>query len=222
MKILKKYIALASMLLCVSVAQAQENQTDTCAVNVSDSTEVEERPRWLHLKTNVVGLGMAMVNAAIEVDVTRHWSIALPVYYSAWNYFKETIKFRTIAFLPESRYWISEENDGFFAGAHFGLAYYNFAFNGKYRYQDHLRQTPALGGGFSIGYRLPVSKNDRLHLELSIGGGVYKLYYDIFYNTRHTQDGLLIESVNSTYWGIDQVAVSFSYAIDLKKKGERR
>ena len=44
------------MLLCVSVAQAQENQTDTCAVNVSDSTEVEERPRWLHLKTNVVGL----------------------------------------------------------------------------------------------------------------------------------------------------------------------
>lgn len=39
MKKLKKYIALVSMLLCVSVAQAQENQTDTCAVNVSDSTE---------------------------------------------------------------------------------------------------------------------------------------------------------------------------------------
>ncbi len=91
MKKLKKYIALVSMLLCVSVAQAQENQTDTCAVNVSDSTEVEERPRWLHLKTNAVG-----------------------------------------------------------------LAYYNFAFNGKYRYQDHLRQTPALGGGLSIGYRLPL------------------------------------------------------------------
>ena len=60
---------------------------------------------------------------------------------SDWNYFKETIKFRTLAIMPESRYWISENNDGFFAGAHFGLAYYNFAFNGKYRYQDHLRQT---------------------------------------------------------------------------------
>ena len=222
MKKLKKYIALVSMLLCVSVAQAQENQTDTCAVNVSDSTEVEEWTRWLHLKTNAVGLGMAMVNAAVEIDVTKHWSIVLPVYYSAWNYFKETIKFRTLAIMPESRYWISENNDGFFAGAHFGLAYYNFAFNGPYRYQDHFRQNPALGGGLSIGYRLPVSKNDRLHLEFSIGGGAYKLHYDIFYNTRHTQEGLLIESVNSTYWGIDQVAVSFSYAIDLKKKGERR
>ena len=66
MKKLKKYIVLVSMLLCVSVAQAQENQTDTCAVNVSDSTEVEDWNCRLHLKTNVVGLGMAIVNAAVD------------------------------------------------------------------------------------------------------------------------------------------------------------
>ena len=29
-------------------------------------------------------------------------------------------------------------------------------------------------------------------------------------------------SVRKTYWGIDQAAVSFSYSIDLKKKGGKQ
>ena len=86
---------------------------------------------------------MAIANVAAEVDLAKHWSFTLPVYYSTWDYFKSTIKFRTFAVQPEFRNWLSEENDGFFAGAHFGLAYYNFAFDGDYRYQDHNRETPA-------------------------------------------------------------------------------
>lgn len=174
------------------------------------------------MKTNAIGLGMAIANVAAEVDLAKHWSFTLPVYYSAWDYFKSTIKFRTFALQPEFRYWLSEENDGFFGGVHFGLAYYNFAFDGDYRYQDHNRETPAIGGGVSIGYRLPISKNNRWKVEFSLGAGVYSRHYDKFHNTPRTKDGLMIESIKKTYWGIDQAAVSFSYSFDLKKKGGKR
>ena len=165
---------------------------------------------------------MGIANVAVEIDMARHWSFALPVYYSAWDYFKQTVKFRTFAVQPEFRYWLSDENDGFFAGAHFGLAYYNLALDGDYRYQDHNRETPAIGGGLSVGYRLPISKDNRWRVEFSLGAGAYSIYYDMFYNTPDAKGGLMIESNKNTYWGIDQVSVSFSYMFDLKRKGDKR
>ncbi len=200
------------------IVEAVEVVPDTTVIIETVIPEVEKWSRKLHLKTNAIGLGMAIANVAAEVDLAKHWSFTLPVYYSAWDYFKSTIKFRTAAIQPEFRYWLSEENDGFFAGVHFGLAYYNFAFDGDYRYQDHNRKTPAIGGGVSIGYRLPISKNNRWRVEFSLGAGVYSNNYDKFHNTPRTKDGLMIESIKKTYWGIDQAAVSFSYSFDLKKK----
>ena len=204
------------------LVEVDEIVPDTTAIVETVIPEIEGWSRKLHIKTNAVGLGMAIANAAVEIDLAKHWSFTLPVYYSAWDYFKSTIKFRAFAVQPEFRYWLSEENDGFFAGAHFGMAYYNFAFDGDYRHQDHNRETPAIGGGVSIGYRLPISKNNRWRVEFSLGAGVYSRHYDKFYNTPHTKDGLMIESIKKPYWGIDQAAVSFSYSFDLKKKGGKR
>ena len=204
------------------VVAVAETAPDTAATATPIAPEVEEWAHKLHLKTNAIGLGMGIANVAVEIDMARHWSFALPVYYSAWDYFKQTVKFRTFAVQPEFRYWLSDENDGFFAGAHFGLAYYNLAIDGDYRYQDHNRETPAIGGGVSIGYRLPISKNNRWRVEFSVGAGAYTNHYDKFHNTPDTKDGLLIESNKNTYWGIDQAAVSFSYSFDLKKKGGKR
>ena len=204
------------------VVETVEVIPDTVTVAENVIPKAEEWTRHLHLKTNAVGWGIAIANVAAEVDLTRHWSFSLPFYYSAWDYFKSTIKFRAFAIQPEFRYWLSESNDGFFAGMHFGLAYYNFASNGDYRYQDHNRRSPAPGGGVSIGYRLPISRNNRWQVEFSLGAGAYPLHYDKFHNTPHTKDGLLVESVKKTYWGIDQAAVSFSYTFDLKKKGGAR
>ena len=115
---------------------------------------------------------------------------------------------------PEIRYWLSD-NDGWFVGAHFGMAYYNFALNGDYRIQDHNCSTPAFGGGLGVGYRMPISKSKRWKMEFSLGGGIYDLYYDKF---RNEHNGLLVESIKKTFFGIDQVAVSFSYMFDFKKK----
>ena len=184
-----------------------------------------EVPGWipqLHLKTNLIGLGMGIINAALEIDLAEHWSFSFPVYYSSWNYFKSTIKFRTFAVQPELRYWPSEDNDGLYVGAHYGYAYYNFAFDGDYRYQDHSQETPAIGAGLSIGYRMPLTKNQRWKMEFALGAGVHSLHYDKFYNTPDTKDGLLVKSIKETYWGVDQAEITFSYSLDLQKKGGKR
>lgn len=207
-----------------TVVVAPEDQVDVIEPVMEEPAApcVEEWTRQLHVKTNAIGLAMAIANAAVEIDLAKHWSFTLPVYYSAWDYFKSTIKFRTLSTQPEIRYWLSENNDGFFAGAHLGLVYYNLALDGDYRYQDHNRETPAIGGGVSVGYRLPISKNNRWRVEFSLGAGVYSNHYDKFHNTPNTKEGLMVESVKKTYWGIDQAAVSFSYSFDLKKKGGKR
>lgn len=175
----------------------------------------EDWTRGLYLKTNAIGLGLAISNIGAEVDLAKHWSFAVPVCYSALNYFTSTIKFRTLAVQPEFRYWFKEDNQRFFVGAHFGYAQYNVAVDGDYRIQDHNGTSPALGGGISVGYRMPISKNNRWHIEFTLGAGVYGLHYDKFYNVNN---GKLVDTYRKTYWGIDNAAVNISYRFDLKKR----
>ncbi|MCB6980485.1 DUF3575 domain-containing protein [Bacteroides uniformis] len=189
---------------------------------VMASTETPTPEQWnrrLHLKTNALGLALAIANVAAEVDLARHWSFTLPVYYSAWDYFSHKVKFRTFALQPEARYWPREENDGLFAGAHLGLAYYNFATGGDYRTQDHDRETPAWGGGLSVGYRLPLSRNSRWKMEFSVGAGVYPAKYDKFINGHN---GLLAYTDRKTYVGLDQLNISIAYTFNTFKKGGKR
>lgn len=237
---MKRYIiALLTTLLCAGTSPAQESdaahrqqrlipdleaETSTSAAAEPEQMVHSLEQTWirqLHLKSNAAGLGLGIANLGVEVDLASHWSLNLPVYYSAWDYFKTTLKFRTLAIQPGLRYWPSAQHDRWFIEAHFGMAYYNIAYNGDYRYQDHNRETPALGGGLSVGYRLPLGKDRRWRVEFALGGGGYALHYDKFYNTKVTQEGFLVESVRKTYWGIDQVAISFSYTWDLTKKGGR-
>lgn len=187
----------------------------------SNADDGEFMPK-LRFKTNAIAWAAAISNVALEVDIIEHLSFNLPIYYSAWDYFKTTIKFRTLAIQPEVRFWQTPNNDGFFGGAHFGMAYYNLAVDGDYRFQDHNRNTPALGGGLSAGYRWQLGSNEHWQMEFSIGAGVYSIHYDKFHNTKPTDNGYLVKDVKKTYWGLDQLSLSVSYSIDLKKKGGRK
>lgn len=176
--------------------------------------------RHWYLKTNAIGWAMAVTNLAVEFDMGDKWSFQLPIYYSGYNYFTSTIKFRTFTIQPELRYWFKgNANDKFFIGAHFGMSYYNFAVDGDYRIQDKDGDTPALGGGLSIGYRMPIGKSGRWKMEFSLGGGIYSLEYDKFHNTDKTSQGALSHTINKKTWfGLDHAAVSFSYMFNLKQK----
>ncbi len=195
------------------------NGTQIAPTDSVPAPAVEEWGRKLYVKTNALGLGLLIANAAVEIDLCKHWSFNLPVYYSVWDYFSTTTKFRTLAVQPEIRYWFSEKNlrnDGWFVGAHFGLAYYNIATDGEFRTQDYDGKSPALGGGLAVGYRLSLSKDNRWQMEFSIGAGAYSVHYDKF---RNHANGLLKDTRKETYIGIDQMNVSFSYSFDLRKKG---
>ncbi len=180
-------------------------------------TEMGPVPEWrpmLSVKTNAVGLGMLLLNAAVEIDLSQRLSLNLPVYYSACDYFTDDVKFRMLGFQPELRVWPLAERK-FFVGLHFGVAYYNFAFGGPWRIQDHDGSTPAWGGGVNVGYRLPLSCDKRWNVEFSLGAGVYDVHYDKFHNG---YNGAYASSVKKTFFGIDSFAVSFSYMFDIKNK----
>lgn len=231
----KLHITIMILLLCVGMANSQESLKETSVdyhinsifinpVNTDNAFVEAINPiikgwiRKLHLKTNILALGMAITNVAAEIDLAKHWSFSLPVNYSAWDYFQTTSKFRTFDVRPQFRYWPSKNNDGFFTGAHFGIVSYNIAFDKEYRYQNQ-DNTPDIGGGISIGYRHPISKYNRWRVEYSLGAGVYQLNYNKYNNTPITKDGMMIESIKETYIGIDQAAISFSYSFDLSKEG---
>lgn len=169
----------------------------------------------MYIKTNLLMWAIGVSNGAVEFDLAKHWSFAVPVYYSAWNYFIPTLKFRTLATQPELRYWFSQHNRGLYLGAHFGVASYNVAVDGGYRYQDHDGIRPALGGGIGVGYRLPIKHSQRWNVEFMLGAGAYWLHYDLFYNV---DNGKLANIKKMTYWGVDNAAVNISYSIDLKKR----
>ena len=116
---------------------------------------------------------------------------------------------------PELRYWFNKNNSKLFVGAHFGAASFNLALNGDYRYQDHNGASPIMGGGISIGYRMPISKNERWNVEFAVGVGGYSIRCDKFYNIKN---GKLAETYRTTYWGIDNASIGISYRFNLKKQ----
>ena len=174
-------------------------------------------PRF-YIKSNFLRWILFSADVAFELDFAPHWSFTLPVSYCAMDWFKSTIKFRNFTVQPEVRYWFKHrDNDGFFVGAHFQMCYYNYAFDGEYRYQDFRGRTPALGGGIGAGYRKPISRNKRWRLEFELGAGIYPLDYSLFQNTPNVRDGQWVERRKKTYYGLDNAAITIAYSFDIKR-----
>lgn len=175
--------------------------------------------RRLYIKNNLVKDALLLANLSVEVDLARHWTLDLTMFYSKWDYFKSQIKFRMAGFQTELRYWFNPvENDGWFIGGHFGYSYYNLAFNGAHRYQDLYGKTPTKGGGLSAGWRKQFGYKNKWRLELAAGVGVYPLHYSVFRNTPDEKNGLWIQERRETFIGVDVLSVSIGYAIDIYKK----
>ena len=207
---------------CALNAKAQvANPAQLTDVGLMAVPKVKNSHRFptVTLKTNFLGLGLGHINLAAEIDFAKHWSLALPFYYSGgFDYFKSTIKFRGIIFQPEIRFY-PVNNDGFFIGAHYGMSWYNLAVDGQYRIQDHKGKTPAMGGGLSLGYAFNFGKTSKWGMEFSIGGGVYDARYDKFYNE---ENGPYAEhGVRTTYMGVDNASISLTYTINPKRGGGR-
>lgn len=214
---MKRLFTLVAMIATLCLAAHAQRQSEEYSVatgggyNSLNHNNIQDKSRQLTLKTNIPALGLLIGNAAVEIDLTKALALHIPVYYSALDYFNTELKFRTLAVQPEVRWYIPESRK-FFTGVHFGLAWYNFALGGNYRYQDRDGDTPAIGGGISLGYRQPLCRDGRWKLEFTVGGGAYRLRHDLFYNEGN---GAFAGEESKTYIGLDNVSMSISYSINM-------
>lgn len=181
---------------------------------LADTDEVTpvtvQRTLDMFLKTNPLTLPLLIPSLGLEFQFAPHLSLGALGYHSSFDWFLPDFKFRVSGIQPELRYWLRRDMKGLFIAAHFNFAWYNMAFGGDYRYQDHDGNTPAMGGGLNVGFKTPLgSKPDsRWGVEFSLGAGVLPLYYDIFYNV---PGGRLAGEERKTYIGLDNAAVTFTY-----------
>ena len=174
-------------------------------------------PWSCYLKTNLPALGLLDANLAFEVEMGRHLSFSLPVYYSAADWFSVQNKFRVFGTQPELRFWFRDNFSGPFLAAHGTFGYYNIALQSEtFRIQDRDGCHPAYGGGFNFGWKFRLDRNraDRWGLELSIGGGYLNLDYDLFYNV---ENGRYSASEVRNYIGLDHASIALTYRIGKKR-----
>lgn len=156
----------------------------------------------LRLKTNALPWLLAIPNVGAEYTIAPKWSAALDIWYCPWK-ISDKFSVKTVAVLPEGRFWLKNVRKGSYFNLHLTVAWYNVRAN-AYRYQDTGR--PMLGAGLGYGYRLELSS--RFGMEFEIGAGMVNARYDRFYNV---PNGALKDTRVSTIWGIDRLAVSLTY-----------
>lgn len=190
-------------------------QVGVCRAEKKDS--IQGFNHWIHgvitrvppavVKTNVALLGAGISNVGIEVAFKKRFSIDVPFIYSPYT-IRRNWNFRVLALQPEFRYWLKEQMNGHFVGAHFHVGFFNVAWNHRDRYQGRGGNSPLWGFGLSYGYSMTVYRD--LGVEFTIGGGYARAKYDAYYNI---PKGMKYESGTKNYWGITRLGINLVYKI---------
>ncbi|MBQ7812345.1 MAG: DUF3575 domain-containing protein [Bacteroidales bacterium] len=177
-----------------------------------------EDDRNMSIKTNVAGLALGVANLGFEFDVSDNISLNFPFYYSGWQLYSETFRFKGLVAQPEVRFHIPKTG-GLYFGVHAGIAWYNMALGGNWRYQNCGWAKPTVGAGLNAGYRVPLGKRSGWGLEIGIGGGAYYAVHDRFYNEHNGP--YAVREARKFYYGIDNVSLSLTYSFSMRKGGRR-
>ncbi|MCH5240747.1 MAG: DUF3575 domain-containing protein [Muribaculaceae bacterium] len=156
----------------------------------------------LSLRSNLLPWVLTIPNIGAEYLINDKWSVAFDVLYCPWK-ISDKFSVKSVALLPEGRWWIKKCRKGSFLNIHLNIAWFNVRAN-RYRYQDSNR--PLFGAGIGYGYHLEINK--RWGIEFEIGAGMANMRYDRFYNVKN---GALKDTRVTTYWGIDRAGIIFTY-----------
>lgn len=161
--------------------------------------------RSLALKTNLLFAGALVANLGVELQLLRHWSLDIPVYYSPYDITPRR-KLRLLATQPELRYWFGEAMRGLYVGAHATVAGFNVAVNDHARYQDP--EHALWGAGLGLGWATHLDRQRHWGLELNLGAGMARYKYDVF---RNMENGPLVRQGSDTWWGPTRAGITVSY-----------
>ena len=196
---IKKLIfLLLGLIFLIPEMKGEEERTDS----IEFQAPPERKPGKLMLKSDVVPWSVVIPNLGAEYTFADKWSAALDVAFCPWK-ISNKFSLKTVAILPEGRYWLKDNTKGSYFNFHLNIAWYNVRYH-RYRYQD--TNGPLLGAGVGYGYRLNIDK--RWGVEFSVGAGFFSTRYHRYHNVAN---GALADTRNSTYWGIDRLGISFTY-----------
>lgn len=197
---LKTYLILFSLILLpiLSPMRAKAEGNDLF-LTVAPKQEYNDE---LRLRTNALPWLITIPNIGGEFTMGEKWSAVFDVLFCPWE-LSHKFSVKTIALLPEGRWWLKTNRKGSFFNVHLDVAWFNVCAN-NYRYQDMSR--PLLGAGIGYGYRLELRQ--RWGLEFEIGAGMANAKYNRYYNV---ENGSLKDTRISTYWGIDRLSIAVSY-----------
>ena len=199
-----------------STAAVAEEHRDNALLAYVDSTTC---PRHTVVRTNLLYLATASLNASIDIGLSCRWSLSLTAGFNPWKYPKRNradnkiVNPKTLHWLvmPELRFWPRGHLQRGYIGVYGQYAQYNVggisfipALNNS-RYDGYL-----YGGGISIGWHWWLGKKHRTGLEASIGVGYLRLHYDKY---RACNCSGLIETTGKNYFGPTKAALSLTYLI---------
>ena len=196
---MKRFADIFFVLLLMLVPSKVKGETSENFKTIGPQTSLNQ---GLRLTTNILPWTLTIPNIGMEYLLGEKWSVALDVMFCPWK-LSDKFSIKTVAILPEGRWWLQTNRKGSFFNVHLNVAWFNVRAN-DYRYQDKGR--PLLGGGIGYGYRLET--NEKWAFEFEIGAGVANAKYDRFYNVAN---GALKDTRVSTYWGIDRACVTVTY-----------
>ena len=202
MKKLIAFLLIAILALGSSQSQARGSETFDFTTVAPDSPQ--SFPKEYRLRSNLLPWLIAVPNLGAEFVFSKHWSGVLDVWFSPWK-ITEKYSLKTVAILPEARWWVKSSQKGSFLNIHADVAWFNARVNAN-RYQDTSR--PLFGAGIGYGYHAKI--NSRWAFEFEIGAGYANMRYDRYFNVAN---GALRETKDFNYWGIDRLSVAFTYYI---------
>lgn len=126
----------------------------------------------MSIKGNIITTLVAVPNFGVEFNVGEKTTFQLDATASFWTI--DGVPYKFVLLFPEFRYYPRKSGYGFFVGAHVG--------GGKYKLQkwnhadfDEYQDGYSIFYGATVGYQFVL--NDRLNLELFLGGGNQQGYY---------------------------------------------
>lgn len=159
---------------------------------------------FMAVKTNIAYDVFAVLNAEFEMQVSRHFTIDVPVVWSLWDW-KSDMGLRIVGVQPEARYWFGKPGKGNALGVNLGVASYNFRHN-EIRYQNSGR--PLLSAALSYTYALSI--DNRWSAEFSLAVGYANAKYNRYYNI---DNGAFINTKTLNYFGPTKIGISLSYRL---------
>ena len=162
------------------------------------------------VKTNLLYDFMATINVGAEFRVGDKMTVDIPVNINFWDKSYD-MQLKHFMVQPEFRYWLKEEFDMHFFGAHLVYANYDIAnislpFDMYPGLKNARFDGNAMGIGLSYGYHLYVTSAFRF--EGTIGLGYIHTKYDRYDNSRITDKNL-----KENYFGPTKLGISLVYMI---------